>query len=162
VHSRTGVTPNAAVKLEGEDVSRLFVKLYGANANKGPPHGKANPELQVGRMVRISRVKGAFDKGYSGQWTAEHFIINEALQRYSRHVYKLIDIKKRPIRGLFYPEDLQPIEANRYIVEEVVREKKGPRRRKQLLVKWLGWAPEYNTWVPESDLEVLRPAGANA
>jgi len=162
VHSRTGITPNAAVKLEGEEVSRLFVRLYGVNANKGPPQGRANPQLQVGQMVRISRVKGIFDKGYSGQWTAEHFIISEALQRYPRHVYKLIDIKKRPIRGLFYPEDLQPIEANRYIVEEVVREKKGPGGRKQLLVKWLGWAPEYNTWVPESDLEVLRPAGANA
>jgi len=160
VHSRTEMKPNTAVKLRGEDVARLFLKLYGENANKDPPREKPNPELRVGRMVRISRVKGVFDKGYIGQWSAEHFIINEALQRHPRHVYKLVDIKNRPIRGIFYPEELQPIEANRYIVEEVVREKKGPGGRKQLLVKWLGWAPEYNSWVPESDLEVLRPAGA--
>ena len=77
-------------------------------------------------------------------------------------VYNIVDIKGRPIRGIFYSEELQPIEANRYIVEEVLREKRGPRGRKQLLVKLLGWAAEYNSWFPESDLVVLREAEASA
>jgi len=162
VHSRIGLTPNAAAELKGEDVARLFQKLYGRKAQKGPPQENPNPELRVGRMVRISKVKGVFDKGYIGQWTVEHFIISEVLTRHPRFVYKLVDIKGRPIRGIFYAEELQPIEANRYIVEEVLREKRVARGRKQLLVKWLGWPAEYNSWVPESDLVVLREAGASA
>ena len=72
-------------------------------------------------MVRISKMKGIFDKGYMGQWTVEHFIISEVLTRHPRFVYKLVDINIRPIRGIFYAEELQPIEANRYILEELLR-----------------------------------------
>ena len=143
VHSRIGLTPNAAAELKGEDVARLFQKLYGRKAQKGPPLENPNPELRVGRMVRISKVKGIFDKGYMGQWTVEHFIISEVLTRHPRFVYKLVDIKGRPIRGIFYAEELQPIEANRYIVEEVLREKRGPRAKNSF---WLsGLAGLQNT-----------------
>ena len=110
-------------------------------------------------MVRISKVKGVFEKGYIGQWTVEHFIISEVLTRHTSFVYKLVDIKGRPIRGIFYSEELQPIEANRYIIEEIIHEKRGPRGKKHLFVKWLGWPAEFNSWIPESNVQELRKAG---
>ena len=156
-HSRTKMTPNEAYEIRDnpEQVAALYYRLYGAeDANRKAPRVQKG-DLRVGQMVRISHLKGVFDKGYKGDWTMEHFAISEVVKRYPRTVYKLVDHQQRPIHGLFYREELQPIGANRYIIEEILRERKGPRGRAECFVKWLGWGPEYNSWIPKTDLQRL-------
>ena len=85
----------------------------------------------------------------------EDFTIAEVLKRYPRTVYKLIDRQRRPIEGIFYREELQPIGANRFIIQEILKERKGPSGRAECFVKWLGWGPEYNSWIPKTDLQRL-------
>ena len=41
-------------------------------------------------MVRISKVKGAFDKGYIPNWSEEHFLV-QSDKSTPRRVFKLID-----------------------------------------------------------------------
>jgi len=156
-HSRTKMSPNEAHEIRDnpEQVTALFYRLYGVEgANKNPPRPQKN-DLRVGQMVRISHLKGVFDKGYKGDWTMEDFTISEVLKRYPRTVYKLIDRQRRPIEGIFYREELQPIGANRFISQEILKERKGPGGRAECFVKWLGWGPEYNSWIPKTDLQRL-------
>ena len=119
--------------------------------------------MTVGSRVRISRVKGNFEKGYLPNWSEEDFRIREIINRPSdRPVYKLEDRSGEPIEGIWYSEELQPITENRYLVERIIRKRtavpkegEGPPTTPtttECLVKWRGWPAKFNTWVPESDL----------
>ena len=66
-HSRTiGMAPS---DVEIKDENRLWARLYG----DGDMHLK--PPLPHGAVVRISKHKGVFDKGYMPNWSKEHFNI---------------------------------------------------------------------------------------
>ena len=64
-----------------------------------------------GKMVRISNVKGAFDKGYIPNWSEEHFLI-EFERSNPRSVFKLTDKNGEELQGTWYPEEVQEIKTN--------------------------------------------------
>ena len=72
-HSRLGITPNEAIKT---DSAKLYRKLYGDKAAKGPKPAKTKRDLKVGQKVRISKTRWPFAKGYWGGWTLEHFAVD--------------------------------------------------------------------------------------
>jgi transposase InsO family protein len=67
VHRTIGMKP-ADVKPEHED--KLWVRMYG----DGSSLSKRQLQLKEGDMVRVSKHKQTFDKGYLPNWTMEHFI----------------------------------------------------------------------------------------
>jgi transposase InsO family protein len=152
VHRSIGMAPSR-VRIQDED--RIWVKLYGsgglapANSSKG---------IRDGRMVRVSKVKGIFEKGYLPNWSEEHFTVDSSA-KHPRKVYKLKDDSGETVHGSWYPEELQPIEKNKYYIEKVLRtrsakgrHRKGTAAKKELLVKWKGWPAKFNSWIPESDV----------
>jgi uncharacterized protein with ATP-grasp and redox domains len=108
-------------------------------------------------MVRVSKVKGNFDKGYVLNWSEEHFHIDSAATSKlgkSRKVYKIKDNAGEEVKGSWYAEELQPIEINKYYVEKVIitrniRNGEG----KELFVKRKGWPEKLNSWIPASNVE---------
>jgi transposase InsO family protein len=152
VHSRTKMTPNDAVRIKNDKdkVAQLFTRYYGANATKGPtkkPSVSRQKLLNVGQMVRLNKVKGPFVKGYWGSWTLEHFRIREIVDRNLIPVYKLEDYNGEPVKGIFYREELEPISSNTYYIEKILK-----KRGNEIFVKWLGWGPEFNSWIPKSNI----------
>ena len=137
-----------------------------------PPSYDPDPLLKPGAMVRISRVKGDFEKGYLPNWSEEDFRVREIVDAPigssggpgSRRVYKLSDRAGEPIFGIYYPEELQEISENRFLVERIVRRRplqlsssrtrNNPRnqQRRECLVKWRGWPTKFNSWIPEEEL----------
>ncbi|XP_075775628.1 uncharacterized protein LOC142826578 [Pelodiscus sinensis] len=110
--------------------------------------------FRKGDHVRLSKTKGAFKKGYEQTFTDEIFIVDEALTRGERPVYRLKDYEGETVTGSFYPEELQKVNPKQdriYRIEKVLAEK-GKGRKKQLLVKWLGWPNKFNSWVEASQL----------
>ena len=69
---------------------------------------KFKKTIDRGDMVRVSKVKGNFEKGYMPNWCDEHFLI-ESQKPWSRPVYKLKDKMGEEIKGVYYPEDVQRI-----------------------------------------------------
>ena len=72
-----------------KDENRIWARLYG----DGDTHLKQKT-LTVGGMVRISKSKGVFDKGYMPNWSKEHFTVSEepaARQGSKRRVFKISD-----------------------------------------------------------------------
>lgn len=149
MHRTIGMKP---VDVRPEDEDRLFMKMFGDTIEARP--GK-NAPLEPGKMVRISKVKGDFEKGYMPNWSTEHFNVEKQNSTGSKVLYKLRDFANEEIKGSFYPEEVQAIDHNRYLIEKVLKRRKKKGRKKELFVKWLGWPTKFNTWIPESDPEPI-------
>lgn len=105
-------------------------------------HGK----FKVGDMVRISKFKHIFSKGYLPNWTTEIFKINK-IQITNPVTYLLDDLQGQPIRGAFYEPELQKAKySDVYLVEKILR-KKGNK----LLVRWLGFDKSHDSWINKSN-----------
>ena len=96
-HRSIGIAPADVVK-HHED--RIWRRLYGG----GDMHLK--PPMLRGAMVRISKIKGVFDKGYMPNWSKKHFTVDEApspRRGNRRRVYKIADYNGKPVKGVWYP-----------------------------------------------------------
>ena len=120
-------------------------------AKKGTASGKRS-KFKVGDVVRLSKVKGAFAKGYLPNWTEEEFTVHEVNRKYKPIMYTIRDHRGEIIEGKFYDHELQRIENPEkiYMIERIVRRRQRPGQEREVLVKWLGY-PE-TSWIKESSL----------
>ena len=61
----------------------------------------------VGNLVRISRTKGTFEKGYMANWSEEIFKIISVLKHRKPPVYEIEDLNGETVDGIFYEENYQ-------------------------------------------------------
>ena len=108
--------------------------------------------LKPGALVRISKWKGDFEKGYMPNWSREHFVVT-GVQRHPQPVYKLVDADNEALEGTFYQSEVQPITRNIYEFERIVKERRQYRRPAEILVKWKGLPAKFNRWVLKRDLK---------
>ena len=122
-------TKYADVNAKGEDTRKLRAKL--------------------GDIVRISRQKGVFEKGFTSNWSPELFRVVNVRETVPR-TYYLQDMDGKNIRGGFYAEEILPTHyPDTYLIEKVLKRKNG-----LLYVKWLGFPPRFNSWVKVMDIAV--------
>lgn len=139
-HRTIGIEPvNVNSKNEGEILKRAF------KIEKNVQSFKFN----IGDKVRISKVKGIFEKGYVPNWSEETFTIAERIDR-KPHVYKINDQMNEDIEGIFYEQELQKVNNidDVYVVEKVVKTRK-TNGKNQYFVKWRGYADKFNSWVDQ-------------
>jgi hypothetical protein len=106
-------------------------------------------KFEVGDKVRISRIKGIFEKGYVPNWSEEIFVVHDKKAR-QPPVYEVKDQLGEVLEGVFYEQELQYVDIvdDVYVVEKIVstRKKKGETR---YLVKWRGYPDKFNSWVTD-------------
>lgn len=103
-------------------------------------------KFKVGDMVRISKSKHAFEKGYTPNWTTELFKINK-MKITNPRTYLLEDMHGKPIMGAFYEQELQKtLQPDIYLIEKVLR-----RKGNKVYVKWLGFDNSHNSWIDKSN-----------
>ena len=148
VHRTIKMTPVQASETKNEDqVLENFTNSRKVKATK--------PKLKVGDWVRISRIKGTFEKGYIRNWSREIFKVKEVLET-KPITYKIVEYDGSPIEGSFYEQELQKTnETDSFLIDKVLetRTKKG---KKEHLVSWLGWPEKYNSWVSDKDMKDLK------
>ena len=135
------------VDVKTKDEDRIWLTLYGKNWQ-----GRRKSRIKTGSKVRISKVKGIFEKGYIPNWSEEHFKVKETISK-GKPIYKLSDDLGDDIKGEFYEEELQPITENRYLVEKVLRKRKSSNGTQEFFIKWKGWPAKFNSWIKDSDFE---------
>ena len=144
-----------SIKMRPADVTAahetmIWRRLYENDLAKPP---RKNP-ITKNQMVRISSVKGAFEKGYMPNWSEEDFNVRQVNATPGlKPVYKLAEKSGENMSGSWYKEELQPISHNEYRIERILRKRKSKEGQKEALVKWKGWPSKYNTWIPEGDIE---------
>ena len=110
--------------------------------------------LKVGDLVRVSRLKGTFEKGYDTNWSEELFTVSK-VKMTNPITYNIDDLAKESIEGSFYRQELLKSEVSldsAFRIEKVI---KTDKKNKRAFVKWKGWPVKFNSWVPLSELESL-------
>ena len=147
-HRTIGMKP---IDVKENHSNKIWNRMYGSLSSfTGKQHKKDS-------TVRISKVKGIFEKGYLPSWSEEIFKISDSLNR-TKPVYKLKDYQDEEIAGTFYPEEIQPITKDpnaTFHIEKVIQKRKS-KGIKEALVKWKGWPQKFNSWIKEVDLIKLK------
>src|SRR5207244_10633283 len=149
------------LKYNNRDQSTIGMKPIKANLKKNEEKAiqntisknrnitKRKPKFKLGDKVRISRIKGTFEKGYLPNWYEQVYIIDEVLKS-TPVTYRIKDLLNEVITGSFYEQELQKTNQEVYRVEKVLRKKKIDGIE-YALVKWSGYSDKFNEWIPITD-----------
>ena len=113
----------------------------------------SKPKFKVSDKVSISKYKRkVFDKGYTPNWTEEIFLINK-IQSTNSITYRIKDPNNEEIQESFYEPELLKVTQDIFRIDKVIRR---DYKKKQALVKWLGYSNDFNSWFPPKDLQDLQ------
>ena len=103
----------------------------------------------IGTLVRISKARRVFRKGYLPNWTEETFTVYNR-RNIGEPFYYLRDYNDERIKGGFYEHELQPVaEQEEYRIETVLSSKRDRDGKTRYLVKWQGWPEKFNSWIED-------------
>lgn len=147
-HRTIRMSPN---EVNSDDEQHLLDTVYNYKRSMSTAVGtshRRNAAYKIGDYVRLSKYRMLFDKGYTPNWTTEIFKIRKVQYHTNPITYLLSDYQDNDIKGSVYVEELQPVKhPNIYLIEKIIRKRNG-----QAYVKWLGFGPEHNSWIPEKDV----------
>ena len=78
---------------------------------------KINDKFKIGDIVRISKYRNIFAKGYVPNWSEEVFVIKK-VKNTLPWTYVISDIKGEEIVGTFYEKELQKTNQKEFRVEK--------------------------------------------
>ena len=85
-------------------------------------------------------------------WTHELFTVTK-IQYTSPVTYLIKDDRGESLQGSFYEEELQKVgEKDVYKIEAILDHRLNSKKKKEYLVKWLGYNDSFNEWIPQSSL----------
>ena len=162
VHSSLGRTP---VSVDAGNEEEVFDHLYPppeaydqairqSRSGRGPKPFK----FRVGDHVNISYIRGVFSRQYDQKFSNQIYVVSRRKYDQGIPVYYLENLRQEPIEGSFTENQLGRVEfdpdAWEYPVEKVLRH----RTRngvKESLVRFLGWGPEWDEWLPDTRIRDL-------
>lgn len=137
-------------EVSGENESAVWWLQYTPQHTYNPNYTLPKFKFKIGDYVRIPHLNFVFGREYRARWTKEIFIIIDSFRRDGINLYKVDDQKSETILGTFYEEELQkvlPNQNNQWSVEQIVKER-GQGENHEAQVKFKGWPPFYNRWIP--------------
>jgi transposase InsO family protein len=158
-HNGIQEIPSAVNK---ENEKRLWWQMYLPDAFYKPAHQVPKPrkpkfKYPIGQHVRISFTASGFNRQYEQKWSTEVFVIVDRFPREGLPIYLLENTLGEKIQGTFYEQELQPIDFDpdaAFKIDQLLKYK-GRGRNRQVLVSWLGWPKQYNSWIPVSEIQDL-------
>ncbi|CAI5671384.1 unnamed protein product [Oreochromis niloticus] len=148
-HRSIKMAPN---QVKSDNVALVFQNLYGTSSRCR----KKPMKFKKGDLVRLSKVRGVFDKRYEQTFTSEVFTIDQCIPR-DPPVYKIKDYDGEEIIGSFYEHELQKIALCKdklYHIDKILSKRK-QRGQLYFLVKWRNWPEKFNSWIKASELKNL-------
>jgi hypothetical protein len=138
-------TIHRTIKMKPKDVTKKHEQAILARVNI--KQRKLVPKYKVNDLVRISKHKTVFKKGYLPNWTNEVFKVL-LVNRTTPITYTLQDMKGNVLLGGFYESELNRSKTGDvYLVEKVLK-----RRGNKALVRWLGFDKREDNWIDIKNL----------
>lgn len=129
------------IKMRPKDVTKNDESHLLTEFNKRREPRK-KPKFSVNDVVRISKHKTLFEKGYTPTWGTELFVVDR-VRHTDPPVYHLRDENGENIKGSFYESEMQKTKyPGVYLVEKAIR-----RKGSKTLVKWLGFSSKHNSYI---------------
>ena len=104
-----------------------------------------DPKFKIGDIVRISKYKNIFAKGYVPNWSEEVFVIKKVKNTVPWR-YVVRDLNGEVV-GTFYEKELQKTNQKEFRVEKVIK-----RKGNKLYVKWKGYDSSLNSWINKKNV----------
>lgn len=139
-------TIHSTTKMKPVDVNKKNEKKLLSTAYNNIKMVDLTNKFKVGDLVRISKAKHVFEKGFLPNWTTELFKISQ-IKLTNPVSYLLEDQQGRPIKGAFYRQELQKTQQPEVFLVEKILRKKGQK----VFVKWLGFDKSHNSWIDISN-----------
>ena len=99
-----------------------------------------DPKFKIGVIVRISKYKNNFAKGYSPNWSEE--VVIKKVKNTVPWTYVINDLNAEEIVGMFQETELQKTNQKECRIEKVIK-----RKGDKLYVKWKGYDSSFNSWI---------------
>ena len=110
-------------------------------------------DFSIGQKVFRPYKQALLDKESDRQFQQQVYTIAHILKSRKPFLYKLVDGKKDPVKGVFYAKELRKAtEPAFYPVEKIVQSEtvgKGGNRRRRHLVRWKDHGPKFDEWIPD-------------
>lgn len=134
-HRSIGIPPKKVVK---SNEKMVFSKLYGKQV-------KTRSRLYLGDLVRISKIKAVFEKGYLPNYTEEVFRVKKVRYNTKPTSYVIEDLMGEEINGTFDATEIKRVGKSDDIwrVEKIIKRDVTGRA----YVKWYGFPQKFNSWV---------------
>lgn len=140
-------TVHSTIQMKPINVTKTKEKQLLASAYNQIKIATDPRKFVIGDIVRISKAKYVFSKGYTPNWTTELFKIVK-INITDPVTYILEDLQGNPIMGAFYKEELQKTETpDVYLIEKILK-----RRGNKVFVKWLGFDNTHNSWINKTNI----------
>jgi hypothetical protein len=152
-HSTIGIEP---INVSLANQTAIWKKVFKAKTRRVPANAK--PKFFVNETVKIDIAKSPFDKGYTGNWTTEVFVVDKIYKQYLPFMYRIRDSTGEIVKGRFYEKELQSViiePEKEYKIERIVDRRKQRGKKPEVLVKWLGYPDSANSWEPEENIKSL-------
>ena len=128
-------TYHRTIKMKPADVkSNTYIESSKEINNK-------DPKFKIGDIVRISKYKNIFAKGYVPNWSEEVFVIKK-VKNTVPWTYVISDLKGEEIVGSFNEKKLQKTNQKEFRFEKVIK-----RKGDKLYAKWKGYDISFNSWI---------------
>jgi len=150
VHSSIAMAPS---KVSPSNIYSVWQNVNSLRAKIS--HGRV--KFKVGDLVRITKQKVAFAKGYEQTFSTEIIKVVKVFTRVPQPVYKLSDLQDRSIEGQLYSYELDKVTVSPetvFQIDKIVRTR-NKNGIKQHLVKWKGYDETFNSWVKASDIKKI-------
>lgn len=132
-------------------IKNLFGKHWAADRKQ-----KLN-RFEIGDPVRFSSARHVFRKGYKNKWKEEIFRIAKIKYSLPSNLYLLNEWDGTALAGVFYPYELSKVNVDpnhEFRIEKVI-DRRTSRGKKEIKVRWMGWPPKYDSWLPDSEARDL-------
>ena len=128
-------TYHSTMKMKTVDVkSSTYIDSSKKNNDK-------DPTFKIGDIVRISKYKNTFAKGYVRNWCEEFFVI-KLVKNTAPWTYVISDLKDEEIVGTLYEKELQETNQKEFRVLKVIK-----RKGDKLCVKRKVYNDSFNSWI---------------
>ena len=101
-----------------------------------------DPKFKVGDLVRSTKYKNIFAKGYSQNWSEEVFVIKQVKNTVP---CTMISMMKKLLEHFMKKKYKRLIKKN-------LGQKKQLKKGDKLYVKWKGYNSSFNSWIDKKDL----------
>ena len=133
-------TYHSTIKMKPVDVkSNTYIDFNKEINNK-------DPKSKFGDVVRVSKYKSIFAKGYVPNWTEKVFVIKKVKNTVPWR-YVISGLNGEEIVGTFYEKELQKTHPKEFRTEKVIK-----RKGDKLHVKWKGYDSSFNSWIDKKDI----------
>ena len=138
------VRPEHTIQIRQSLYGIRVKKVRGTENIKSLKPSAKKYKYAIGDLVRITKARLTFNRGYLPNWSEEIFVVYNR-QNFDKPLYYLRDFNAEEIKGGFYEQELQLVrEPEEYRIEKVLRTKRVNGKLLHL-VKWKGWSNQFNS-----------------